>query len=85
MSTARTPLWTAFAAAAATNGKTSGKWVASGVSIDTRSLEPGDLFIALTGENRDGHEFVADALREGRGRRAGQPAAAWRCLTMHRS
>jgi UDP-N-acetylmuramoyl-tripeptide--D-alanyl-D-alanine ligase len=65
MSTARTPLWTAFAAAAATNGKTSGKWAASGVSIDTRTLEPGDLFIALTGENRDGHEFVVDALRKG--------------------
>jgi UDP-N-acetylmuramoyl-tripeptide--D-alanyl-D-alanine ligase len=65
MSTSRAPLWTAFAAAAATSGKTSGKWVASGVSIDTRTLEPGDLFVALVGENRDGHEFVADALAKG--------------------
>ncbi len=37
---------------------------ASGVSIDTRSLAPGDLFVALTAE-RDGHDFVADALARG--------------------
>src|SRR5690606_20989392 len=36
----------------------------SGVSIDTRTLAPGDLFCALAG-NRDGHEFVADALAGG--------------------
>ena len=46
-------------------GKTDGRWVATGVSIDTRTLEPGDLFVALTGESRDGHEFVADALKKG--------------------
>ena len=39
-------LWTAVAAAAATNGTTAGNWTASGVSIDTRTLEPGDLFDA---------------------------------------
>jgi UDP-N-acetylmuramoyl-tripeptide--D-alanyl-D-alanine ligase len=36
----------------------------SGVSIDTRTIAPGDLFCALAG-NRDGHEFVADALAKG--------------------
>jgi len=65
MTTARAPLWTSFDAAVATGGKTSGRWVARGVSIDTRTLEPGDLFVALTGENRDGHEFAAEALKKG--------------------
>ena len=65
MSTTRAPLWTSFDAATATGGKTIGRWVANGVSIDTRTLEPGDLFVALTGESRDGHEFVADALKKG--------------------
>ncbi len=36
-----------------------------GVSIDTRTLRRGDLFVALSGENRDGHLFVADALEQG--------------------
>jgi UDP-N-acetylmuramoyl-tripeptide--D-alanyl-D-alanine ligase len=65
MNMTRAPLWTSFDAATATGGKTDGRWVATGVSIDTRSLEPGDLFVALTGESRDGHEFVADALKKG--------------------
>ena len=38
---------------------------ADGVSIDTRTLKPGDLFVALVGENGDGHNFVADALAKG--------------------
>jgi len=32
---------------------------------DSRSIEPGDLFLALTGESFDGHDFVADALARG--------------------
>lgn len=36
-----------------------------GVSTDTRTLQPGELFVALTGENFDGHEFVAEAVRGG--------------------
>jgi UDP-N-acetylmuramoyl-tripeptide--D-alanyl-D-alanine ligase len=40
-------------------------FAASGISIDTRSLSPGDLFVALAGETRDGHDFVADALAGG--------------------
>jgi UDP-N-acetylmuramoyl-tripeptide--D-alanyl-D-alanine ligase len=38
--------------------------VADGVSIDTRTLQPGDLFVALK-DLRDGHEFVAAALAKG--------------------
>jgi UDP-N-acetylmuramoyl-tripeptide--D-alanyl-D-alanine ligase len=35
------------------------------VSCDSRQVEPGGLFVALEGENRDGHTFVADALARG--------------------
>ena len=57
-------LWTAAEAAAATGGRAAGGWAASGVSIDTRTLVPGDLFVALRA-GRDGHAFVADALAKG--------------------
>ena len=57
-------LWTAEAAALATGGTLRGDWTATGVSIDTRTLQPGDLFVALRAA-RDGHEFVAQALGAG--------------------
>lgn len=57
--------WTAAAVAAATGGTTAGDWVAAGVSIDTRTLAPGDLFVALTGPHRDAHAFVGAALDHG--------------------
>ncbi|MEM1237667.1 MAG: UDP-N-acetylmuramoyl-tripeptide--D-alanyl-D-alanine ligase [Pseudomonadota bacterium] len=56
-------LWTSSEAAAATGGAT-GDWAATGVSIDTRTLQPGDLFVALKAA-RDGHDFVAKALESG--------------------
>jgi UDP-N-acetylmuramoyl-tripeptide--D-alanyl-D-alanine ligase len=37
----------------------------TGISTDTRSLQPGDLFFALTGETSDGHKFLADAFARG--------------------
>lgn len=57
-------LWTSAEAAAATGGQARGDWAASGVSIDTRSLQAGDLFVALQ-DVRDGHDFVAQALEKG--------------------
>ncbi len=57
-------LWTAQDAAAATQGRLTADWQATGVSIDTRTLAPGDLFVALT-DIRDGHDFVAQALQKG--------------------
>ena len=59
------PLWSATEAAAATGGEAFGNWQAAGVSIDSRSLVAGDLFVALVGPNFDGHSFVAAALQKG--------------------
>ncbi|MEM9784033.1 MAG: UDP-N-acetylmuramoyl-tripeptide--D-alanyl-D-alanine ligase [Pseudomonadota bacterium] len=59
------PLWTATEAMLATGGTISRGWHAHGVSIDTRTLAPGDLFVALQGEARDGHDFVVEALAKG--------------------
>jgi UDP-N-acetylmuramoyl-tripeptide--D-alanyl-D-alanine ligase len=61
---APSPLWTSDEAAAATGGKPFGTWAVNGVSIDTRSLQPGNLFVALT-DVRDGHDFVASAFAAG--------------------
>jgi UDP-N-acetylmuramoyl-tripeptide--D-alanyl-D-alanine ligase len=60
-----TPLWTAGDAVRATGGTCAADWLATGVSIDTRTLAPGDLYIALRGPNHDGHDFVAAALQRG--------------------
>jgi UDP-N-acetylmuramoyl-tripeptide--D-alanyl-D-alanine ligase len=57
-------LWTSAEAAKATGGIAQGNWTASGVSIDTRTIETGDLFVALK-DARDGHDFVAIALAAG--------------------
>ena len=55
-------LWVSGDAAAATGGKAITDWSVFGISIDTRTLEPGDLFVALAGPNFDGHDFVDAAL-----------------------
>ena len=46
------------------SGTESGEFAATGVSIDTRTLEPGDLFVALAGA-RDGHELISQAMARG--------------------
>lgn len=58
-------LWTAAEADAATQGYSTQPWRASGVSIDSRTITPGDLFIAIEGPKFDGHEFVSEALDRG--------------------
>ena len=61
-----TPLWTAGEIVAATGARLLGRFEkATGASIDTRTLEPGDLFFAIKGDARDGHDFVRDALGKG--------------------
>lgn len=58
-------IWTETEAATATGGEIAGSWKATGVSIDSRTVEAGDLFIALDGDNGDGHSWVGDALAKG--------------------
>ena len=36
-----------------------------GVSIDSRTIKKGNLFVAIKGENFDGHQFVNDAVKKG--------------------
>ena len=61
-----TVLWTRDAAAEATQGTPVGPdWSATGVTIDSRKIAAGDLFVALPGERVDGHDFVAAALKAG--------------------
>jgi UDP-N-acetylmuramoyl-tripeptide--D-alanyl-D-alanine ligase len=37
----------------------------SSISTDTRTLQPGALFIAIAGENFDGHDYIAEAIAKG--------------------
>ena len=60
-----TPLWTSDEVALATGGRSSGPWTATGVSIDSRTIAPGDLFVALRGPDHDGHDYVGHALECG--------------------
>ena len=59
-----TALWTSTELRAATSGALAAECAVKGVSIDSRSIAPGDIFIALR-DQRDGHDFVADALARG--------------------
>ncbi|MBV9556956.1 MAG: UDP-N-acetylmuramoylalanyl-D-glutamyl-2,6-diaminopimelate--D-alanyl-D-alanine ligase [Pseudolabrys sp.] len=62
-------LWTVSDMAKAMRARMSGALPAetNGISIDTRTLQKGDTFFAITGENRDGHDFVDGALKAGAG------------------
>ncbi len=57
-------LWTSEEAAIATGGEAKGSWMVGGLSIDTRSLTWGDLFIPLK-DVRDGHDFIPAARAAG--------------------
>ncbi len=39
--------------------------VIGGISLDSRRIKPGDLFVALVGDNMDGHRFIPDAVSRG--------------------
>ena len=60
-----THLWTSDSAIAATGGRCLADWRADGVTIDSRDVNSGDLFIAIRGPKFDGHDFTADALAAG--------------------
>jgi UDP-N-acetylmuramoyl-tripeptide--D-alanyl-D-alanine ligase len=57
-------LWTVDAMASAMRAERHGALpqAISGISIDSRSIAPGEAFFAIHGDNRDGHEFVGAAL-----------------------
>jgi len=63
------PLWTLDAMAQAMKAERAGALPVSvnGISIDSRSVGASDAFFAIKGDNRDGHEFVAAALKGGAG------------------
>ncbi len=62
-------LWTVEAMAGAMRAERAGALPAAigGISIDSRNLAAGDAFFAIKGDHRDGHEFVASALKGGAG------------------
>ncbi|HEY3643532.1 MAG TPA: UDP-N-acetylmuramoylalanyl-D-glutamyl-2,6-diaminopimelate--D-alanyl-D-alanine ligase [Xanthobacteraceae bacterium] len=79
------PLWSVEAMAPAMHAARAGALpaAAAGISIDSRSIAPGEAFFAIAGEHRDGHAFVPAALAAGAGlavvaadKRAGFPAQA---------
>ena len=79
------PLWTIDAMTAAMGAERQGPLPSgvTGLSIDTRTLQAGEAFFAITGDSRDGHEFVDAALKAGAGlavvaadKRASMPTGA---------
>jgi UDP-N-acetylmuramoyl-tripeptide--D-alanyl-D-alanine ligase len=58
-------LWTSAEIAQATGGKASQQFESSGVSIDSRTLKKGDIYIALKGDMLDGHDYVEAAFKAG--------------------
>ncbi|MFM6853944.1 MAG: UDP-N-acetylmuramoyl-tripeptide--D-alanyl-D-alanine ligase [Sphingopyxis sp.] len=58
-------LWTAAEIAAATGGVASADFAVTGVAFDSREVGQGDLFIAMRGEETDGHHFVDRAFAAG--------------------
>ena len=66
-------LWNSKEIAEATDGKVTSDFEVTGLSIDTRSLKKGDLFVALK-DVRDGHDFIPAAMEAGAGGVLGETA-----------
>jgi UDP-N-acetylmuramoyl-tripeptide--D-alanyl-D-alanine ligase len=62
-----TPLWTSAAMMAAMRAKANGALpeAITGLSIDSRTIAPGEAYFAIKGDIHDGHAFVAAALKAG--------------------
>ena len=58
-------LWTSAEIALAVDALHSDNFNVTGVSIDTRTINTGELFIALDGPNFNGHDFVEEAMLAG--------------------
>ncbi len=67
-STVQDPVWTLSQVLLATGGRLVSGFSGVGfrsIATDSRSLQPGDLFLALSGDCFDGHDFVEDAIQRG--------------------
>ena len=62
-------LWRSDALVEAIGGRPVGQMPAgvTGISIDTRTLQPGDVFFAIKGDRLDGHDFITAAIKAGAG------------------
>lgn len=58
-------MWNTQQVSAALKQVCNGQWTARGVSSDTRTLQPDDIYVALKGPNFDGHTFVEAASQAG--------------------
>lgn len=58
-------IWSASDVSKAVKGKKSGDWTANSISIDSRTVEKDGLFIAIKGDKSDGHDYAAEALKNG--------------------
>lgn len=59
-------LWTSSEIASVTGGSPVGSpFSVTGISIDTRTLQRGDLFVAIQGQHTDGHQYIDMALKKG--------------------
>lgn len=58
-------VWSNATACDATGAKSSADWIAGNVVMDSRVIQRGDIFVALKGESRDGHDFVNQAAHNG--------------------
>ncbi len=56
-------LWTSEEMERATLGRASQPFTVSGLALDSRKLKPGELYLAVKGENKDGHDFIASAFK----------------------
>ena len=64
----REPLWTSGAMAEAmraSDQRRAARWPSPGISIDSRTITPGEAYFAIKGDVHDGHDFVAAALNAG--------------------
>lgn len=58
-------IWDSKEIAKLNYGEVLGEWESEGLSIDSRKIEKGQLFVAFKGNNVDGHQFIRDALDKG--------------------
>jgi len=58
-------IWDNLLVKKVTKGTVFGKWVASGISLDSRNIKKGEIFVAFEGERVDGHDYVLEAFKNG--------------------